>query len=325
MAWLSPPIFQAGDAEAEMASRILGGGKASRLYKRLVYDLKIAQSVSAGQISLTLGSVFQVAGTAKPGHTADELEREIDQELARFANEGPSQAEVDGARNAIQASIWMSLESLGGFSGVADRLNRYNHHLGDPVYLEKDLARYDAVPDHFANSYASGCRASGRSSFTASGREAAPADRRIPDAGPDWARTSESAGIGATGHRRPRFAPRAPARNGSSSTTGSLSRRDACLARDRGRSRTASRSAVDPADRHGLAEFTFAMPTRHRAARRSAWRASWNRWVLHEPRPGRMAATYGYAACRRCRKPWACGSGARTDFPSEIERVRNER
>jgi len=145
MAWLTPPIFKPGDAEGEMVSRILGGGKASRLYKRLVYDKKIAQSVSAAQISLTLGSVFQIASTAKPRHTAEELEREIDDELARFADQGPTQTEVDGARNAIQASIWMSLESLGGFSGVADRLNRYNHHLGDPGYLEKDLARYDAI------------------------------------------------------------------------------------------------------------------------------------------------------------------------------------
>src|SRR5262249_20503524 len=72
-------------------------------------------------------------------------EREVDAELERFATDGPTEEEVSGARNAIHASIWMSLESLGGFSGVADRLNRYNHHLGDPGYLEKDLARYDAV------------------------------------------------------------------------------------------------------------------------------------------------------------------------------------
>ena len=145
IAWLTPPIFKDGDAEAEMAARILAGSKASRLYKRLVYDDKIAQSVSAGQLSLTLGSVFQIAATAKPEHTAGELETAVDQELARFAAEGPTEEEVAGARNAIQAGTWMSLENLGGFSGVADRLNRYNHHLGDPGYLEKDLARYDAI------------------------------------------------------------------------------------------------------------------------------------------------------------------------------------
>ena len=37
------------------------------------------------------------------------------------------------------------METLGGFGGVADRLNQYNHYLGDPGYLGKDLARYDAA------------------------------------------------------------------------------------------------------------------------------------------------------------------------------------
>jgi zinc protease len=37
------------------------------------------------------------------------------------------------------------LESLGGFGGVADRLNNYNHFLGDPAYLPKDIERYRAV------------------------------------------------------------------------------------------------------------------------------------------------------------------------------------
>jgi len=73
LAWITPPIFQPGDAEADLTARILGGSKASRLYRSLVYDKKIAQSVSASQQSLRLGSVFQIAVTAKPGHTAEEL------------------------------------------------------------------------------------------------------------------------------------------------------------------------------------------------------------------------------------------------------------
>jgi len=145
LAWLSAPIFAPGDAEAEIAARILGGGKASRLYKRLVYDDQIAQGVSAWQQSLALGSVFQILATAKPGRTAEELERAIDEETARLAGDGPTAAELESAKNAVHAGMTMSLEEIGGFSGVADRLNRYNHHLGDPGYLEQDLARHAAV------------------------------------------------------------------------------------------------------------------------------------------------------------------------------------
>src|ERR1700681_1398999 len=73
--WITSPIFKPGDAEADIAATILGGGKSSRLYKRLVYEKQIAQNVSAQQYSLMLGSMFQIEVTARPGHTADELEK----------------------------------------------------------------------------------------------------------------------------------------------------------------------------------------------------------------------------------------------------------
>ncbi len=67
MAWLAPRIFQPGDADADLAARILGGGKSSRLYKKLVYEKQIAQDVAAYDYPLMLGSVFVVQATAKPG------------------------------------------------------------------------------------------------------------------------------------------------------------------------------------------------------------------------------------------------------------------
>ena len=54
-------------------------------------------------------------------------------------------AEVERARNTIETRIIEGLETLGGFGGVADRLNMYNHYLGTPDYLDKDIQRYRAV------------------------------------------------------------------------------------------------------------------------------------------------------------------------------------
>src|SRR6185436_16069161 len=84
MAWVTSPILKPGDADADIASNVLGGGRSSRLYKKLVYEKQIAQSVSAQQSSLILGSVFQIEATARPGHTVDEIEKAIDEELAAF-------------------------------------------------------------------------------------------------------------------------------------------------------------------------------------------------------------------------------------------------
>jgi zinc protease len=145
MSWITSPIFKPGDADASVAANILGGGKASRLFKTLVYEKQIAQDVNVQQYSLTLGSIFQVTATVKPGHTPDEVEKAIDEELARFTAEGPSDAEVSAAQNSINSGIVTSLESFGGFGGVADRLNLYNHHLKKPGYLNDDLLRYAAV------------------------------------------------------------------------------------------------------------------------------------------------------------------------------------
>ncbi|HYO99421.1 MAG TPA: pitrilysin family protein [Pyrinomonadaceae bacterium] len=143
VAWLTDPIYKPGDAEADLLAMILGGGKSSRLYKRLVYERQIAQDVGVSQNSLILGSVFQIQATAKPGVKPEDLEKAINEELDVVRKNGVTTDELARARNVIQTRIVQGLERLGGFGGVADRLNQYNHYLGDPSYLAKDLERYD--------------------------------------------------------------------------------------------------------------------------------------------------------------------------------------
>ncbi|MGH9237893.1 MAG: M16 family metallopeptidase [Vicinamibacterales bacterium] len=145
MAWITPAFYKPGDADADIAATLLGGGRSSRLYKKLVYEQQIAQDVSAQQYSLVLGSIFQIQVTARPGRTAAEIEKALDAELAMLRATAPAQTEVDRARNTIETNIVGGLESLGGFGGVADRLNAYNHYLKTPDYLQQDVARYRAV------------------------------------------------------------------------------------------------------------------------------------------------------------------------------------
>jgi zinc protease len=154
MAWLTPPIFKPGDADADLASDILGGGKSSRLYKKLVYEKQIALDVSASQQSLILGSIFEIAVTARPGHSADEMEKAVDEELTAFRKSGPTAVELERARNGVETGMIQGLERLGGFGGVADRLNEYNHYLGNPGYFPQDVRRYEAVTTASIRSFA---------------------------------------------------------------------------------------------------------------------------------------------------------------------------
>ena len=67
LAWHTPAQYAAGDAAVGALASVLGGGKNSRLYKRLVYELEIAQSVFAYNDTRQLGSVLTVGVTARPG------------------------------------------------------------------------------------------------------------------------------------------------------------------------------------------------------------------------------------------------------------------
>src|SRR5258708_38119053 len=156
MGWLTSPIFKPGDAEADLAATILGGGKSSRLYKKLVYEKQIAQDVAVNQQSLILGSVFEVQATAKVGVKPEDLEKAINVEMDAFRKEGPTAAEITRARNVIESRIIAGLETLGGFGGVADRLNSYNHYLGTPDFLAADIARYENASGESILAFAQG-------------------------------------------------------------------------------------------------------------------------------------------------------------------------
>src|SRR2546422_1266904 len=156
MAWLTSPIFKPGDAEADLAATILGGGRSSRLYKKLVYEKQIAQDVSVNQQSLILGSVFELQVTAKAGVKLEDLEKAINAEMDTFRREGPTAAEITRARNVIESRIIAGLETLGGFGGVADRLNSYDHYLGTPDFLAADIARYENASKEAIEAFAQG-------------------------------------------------------------------------------------------------------------------------------------------------------------------------
>jgi zinc protease len=145
MAWITPPHFAPGDAALDVVSDILAGGKNSRLYKRLVYDMQIAQSVSASQNSQALSSYFLIDATPRPGHTVEEIQRVIDEEIVKLQNAPPTEHEIDRSLNQIEASFYNRMERVGGFGGVADQLNGYYTGTGDPDFFNEDLARYRAL------------------------------------------------------------------------------------------------------------------------------------------------------------------------------------
>ena len=140
--WAAPAYFQSGDAELDLASRILSQGKNSRLYKTLVYDKQIASDVSAFNSSLEISGVFGVVATARPGHSLEEIEKVIYDEIARFAQDGPQAEELMREKAKQEFDFVSGLERVGGFGGKSDLLNQYNTFLGSPDFFQKDYDRY---------------------------------------------------------------------------------------------------------------------------------------------------------------------------------------
>jgi zinc protease len=152
ISWLTPSLYKPGDAELDVVSQVLAGGKNSRLYKRLVYDLQIAQDVSAFQASAALDSQFQIVVTARPPDATttpkaliDRIRTIVDEEIAKLQQSPPAAREFQRAINQIEASFYNRMENVGGFSGKGNQLNAYYTATGDPDYFNEDLSRYRAL------------------------------------------------------------------------------------------------------------------------------------------------------------------------------------
>ncbi len=145
LAWHSPALYAPGDAAMDVAANVLAGGKTSRLYKRLVYDMQIAQDVNAFQQSQALGSAFLIIATARPGQSLERIQSIIDEEIEKLRSEPPTDREVTRGLNQIEAAFYRQMERVGGFGGKANQLNGYYTATGTPDYFAEDLARYKAL------------------------------------------------------------------------------------------------------------------------------------------------------------------------------------
>jgi len=145
LAWHSPAMFAAQDAELDLAADLLSHGKTSRLYRLLVYERQIATDVVAYQHSREISGVFQIAATAKPGVSLQDLYDAIIGAVEDLATGGPKPEEIERAHAQTDAQFVYRIQTIGGFGGKSDQLNAYNVFRGDPGFFLEDRARYDAV------------------------------------------------------------------------------------------------------------------------------------------------------------------------------------
>ena len=123
----------------DVASDILGSGKNSRLYKRLVYKDQIAQSISVGVGPFEIGSQFQITVTVKPGGDVHKVEQVLDEEMAEFLNKGPTAAELERVKTAAYAGFVRGLERIDGSGGKSYYLAESQVFGGSPDFYKTRL------------------------------------------------------------------------------------------------------------------------------------------------------------------------------------------
>ena len=140
--WHSVKLFHPDDAPLDVLADVLAGDKNSRLYKRLVFDLQVAQDVNAFQLSGMLDGYFQITVTPKPGQTPAKMAALVEEELEKIQRDGPTPRELARSLNSRRASF---LDQLASDLGKSDRLATYDYMAGTPDYAQQDLARYERV------------------------------------------------------------------------------------------------------------------------------------------------------------------------------------
>jgi len=146
------PAFLAGyyipedghpDADAlQLISRILSAGQSSRLYRRLVYELRIAAAAFGAGNFTEHPNLFFAAAILNPGHAPEEAEKVIVEELERLKTEPVPARELEKAKNQLVAELLFARQSN---QGKASALGRAAVLLKDPARVNTEVQRLLAV------------------------------------------------------------------------------------------------------------------------------------------------------------------------------------
>ncbi|HYL82149.1 MAG TPA: pitrilysin family protein [Candidatus Acidoferrum sp.] len=137
-----PPLGQADTYALNALGTLLGEGRTSRLHMRLVEQERLASSVTAGPWFMRYAGLFLIQATPRSPHTLEEVERAIQDELARAKAEPPTERELLKVRNQIEVEAIRSLQSN---VGLASHLGNAWALTGDWGYVFEEGERNQAV------------------------------------------------------------------------------------------------------------------------------------------------------------------------------------
>ncbi len=137
--WAVPGITSEELTALNIGASIFGGLASSRLDEVLVRDEQLAVGVSAGNFDFQRVGILLVSATLKPGVDQAVLETRLDELIAEYIEEGPTEDEVRRAATNQLASTIRGLEQVGGFGGKAVTLARGEVLADNPAHYAKQF------------------------------------------------------------------------------------------------------------------------------------------------------------------------------------------
>ncbi len=145
IALLVPTVYyyEKDEAPLDAAAKILGQGKTSLLYQRLVQSGRaVSVYVSHTCRELACEMAFIVVQNPSSGETLAQMETAIRDTLSEFSTRGVSQDDLDKFKAQIESSRIFDMQSVAGKVGALAFSEMFN---GDPKAVQDDLKRYAAV------------------------------------------------------------------------------------------------------------------------------------------------------------------------------------
>ncbi|WP_051503914.1 M16 family metallopeptidase [Sphingomonas jaspsi] len=143
--WAVPGLQSDQLPAIDLGTSILGGLASSRLDRILVREEKLAVSVSANVQPFQRVSLLEIDATVKPGVDPALVDKRLDEILADYLANGPTEEEVQRAATSDVAGRIRGLEQVGGFGGKAVALAEGEVFVGDSDFYKKSLDRYAAA------------------------------------------------------------------------------------------------------------------------------------------------------------------------------------
>jgi predicted Zn-dependent peptidase len=143
LAFRTPVFGTDGFHVSNLMASVLGSERGSRLYRHLVRDRQLASVVTAFTFDLAKGSdLLVIDATARPGVSADTLERAMVEVVDELCAEGVEASELQRALALTNTDFVIALQTAGE---RADRLSRFATYLGDPALVNEYPARFERV------------------------------------------------------------------------------------------------------------------------------------------------------------------------------------